>query len=499
LAALLAVASVGCSDPDTTVGPEPDPPGPPVIESFFATATGGDIQHGEFTQLRWRASGGTTSSIDDGSASVGALPAVNEGSLSVRPYRSVTYTLTVRNNLGTVTATADVAVNYPSATFVDAIAGDDTRTGDSPATAIRTLDEAVSRAQGAGGFIFLSGGDFPTNITMDGASISIYGGLNPTTFFEEPATWQSVIRPASGIPIEVRNVTQLVEFRNLLVDAQGGGEVAVDIDNARVEITHCHVDGDHASSGTAIRIAGGRPVTIRRCQIFGGREAGTTTYSATRGIQILGAPTTVSNCFVDGGKAVDESSGIDIDVPTHVGVGVGLCTISADSRGTIGSPSAASIRIRQGHPAIGGNILLTEGSGDRVGIFEMAPDASPDWLERNVFVGMGVPPYRNADGLDPDSETELNDADYTTGRPLQVWDNLLLTGIAPSSLFTNLSARDYHLVPFLPSMQPNPAVDAGEVYLANARYGGIAGVEFDVDGDRRPTSGASLDLGADEY
>jgi len=290
-------------------------------------------------------------------------------------------------------------------------------------------------------------------------------------------------------------VTQLVEFRHVLIDAQNGGAVAVAIDNAPVDITYCTIDGDHAAEGTAVRITGERPVTIRRSRIFGGREAGPATYPVTSGVRITGAPVTVSNCFVDGGKAVDESSGIDVDNPPGVGVGVGLCTILAEARGTIGSPSGACVRVRQGHPAIGGNILVGAGTGDRVGVAEMGPGANPDWLERNLYVGMGVPPYRNGDGPDPVTEGQLNDAAYTNGNSLQVWDNILLSGVAASALFVNLGALDFHLVPFLPSFEPNPAVDAGEVYLAQPRYGDVG---HDIDGDPRPTSGALLDLGADE-
>ena len=133
-------------------------------------------------------------------------------------------------------------------------------------------------------------------------------------------------------------------------------------------------------------------------------------------------------------------------------------------------------------------------SGRRIGVLEDAVDTDPSWLEGNLFVALSQPPYVNDDGSGPSTEEDLNDPRFTTGNA-NVGENLLVEGVSTSSLFVDPTRQDFHLQGLLPGGAPNPAVDAGGTYLGKQEYGGV---RDDIDGERRPTSGAALDLGADE-
>ena len=78
---------------------------PPTISSFIVTDT--DPLFGADTALSWVTSNATTLSINQG---IGAVPGPN-GSVSIIPLQTTTYTLTATNAAGTTTATA--TVNQP--------------------------------------------------------------------------------------------------------------------------------------------------------------------------------------------------------------------------------------------------------------------------------------------------------------------------------------------------------------------------------------------------
>lgn len=93
------------------VGSTPPPPPPPVpqpkptISSF--TANPGTIISGSSSQLSFVVSNASTTSINQGVGVISGL------SVTVAPILTTTYTLTVTNPVGSVTATATVIVNQP--------------------------------------------------------------------------------------------------------------------------------------------------------------------------------------------------------------------------------------------------------------------------------------------------------------------------------------------------------------------------------------------------
>jgi hypothetical protein len=176
---------------------------------------------------------------------------------------------------------------------------------------------------------------------------------------------------------------------------------------------------------------------------------------------------------------------------------VGLCTIAAEITSTSGvSNSSAAIRIRQGHPRIGGNILFTRGSGRRLGVSEEAADTDPAFLESNLFVSVGVPPYNNFGPDDPLDEAGLNDPTRTLEtEPNNVYENALETGVAAHQLFPQGGSAngEFHLVQPLLDGSSNPAVNALPYGLPAGTYGDEVD---DIDRDRRQ---GSWDAGADEH
>jgi peptidoglycan-associated lipoprotein len=115
---LLALFAAGCKK--KTPPPAPPPPPPPstsnvpppptssaiVINQF--TAEPSSIERGQSATLRWSVSGASDISIDP---AVGPVQA--NGSRTVFPSNSTTYTLTARNEGGSKTATATVNVAAP--------------------------------------------------------------------------------------------------------------------------------------------------------------------------------------------------------------------------------------------------------------------------------------------------------------------------------------------------------------------------------------------------
>ncbi len=488
----LALPLAACSDSDEPAGPDPAPDGPPVVEYFVATDT--ELLHGEWTQLRWRIAGASAASV---APDVGPLSPPAQGALSVRPVGTRTYTLSASNPHGSVTATVTVDVAYPSGVYVDSVDGDDGRSGDSPDRAVRTLAEALDRTSG-GGAIFLSAGVYDTPIVIDGPDRSIFGGLDPETFFEEGAAYETWVRPAGGdIPLEVRNSsigTSLIS--RVKFDARNGGAVAADVLDATVVFADCTFEARRSGSGTALRVRGASDVQTARCRVHGGRDgAGTPVHADARGIEVRDAASLLATAsFIDGGWATGSCSGVDIE--TTGTVRLGFNTICAQLSGGVTADVAAAVRIRTGRPALGGNILLTRGNAERHAIVEESADADPAWMLGNLFVSAGTPPYENFDGPDPADEAQLNSSEFVNGETGTLYGNRLVTGVALADMFVNVDQADFHLISPLASGGANPAVNRGDPLFLNPDLFGDQ--SRDVDGQARPGSALQFDLGADE-
>ena len=486
--AVLALA--GCSDDDNPVDPGPGEPVPPTIDQF--TVTGNlPLDHGETTKLLWEAPNAASAVISPG---IGNVAPAQDGTFTIRPSTTTTYTLTVSNSLGTAEAQLVVEVRYPHGLYVNPVSGDDSNAGTTPPTAIRTLSEALTRV-GGGIAIYLAGspnpsiGTFTEALVFDGQDVSIFGGLNPETFFPDPVNSLTIVKPASGVPLTVRNTSAKLQFSDLRFDAANGGSEAVRIENAGAIFETCTFDARNSGSGVAMILEGNARVDVNACRVFGGRDRN---YLETAGVRASSAgQLLITNCFIDGGLAIDHASGIE----ARGIVRAGFNTIVSQVNATGVNRYASGVRILDGHPAIGGNILVGQGTGQRVGIVETQVGTSPSWFEGNLFVGVTIPPYLNADGESPATEDDLNHSEHTTGNPSTVGGNYWPQTVATNSLFTSLANRDYHLVHPLPGGAPNPAVNRGDTYLKKLEYGAVT---RDVDGARRPGDGKDLDLGADE-
>jgi hypothetical protein len=476
--------------------------GPPEIEFFRADP--GEIEHGKSLVLSWRAKGATSASILPDNVDVNPT----SGALSRRPFEPITYTLFVSNDHGTDEAELPVVVNYRGGIYVDSVNGDDDRDGLTPAKALRTLDAALPKAQDIG-VIFLSAGEYASSILIDGRQLEIYGGLNPETFFEEaPGTgFDSRLRPTSGVPVTIRNIFEAVILSNLELVAPAGAEVGVDIQDAgspfrRCAIVGCTINGRASSEGIGLRVRGGSTVTVSRCKIYGGRDLITgATLPVTRGVLITDdSNARVSNCFIDGGAASTLSSGVEIE--TTGTVGLGLNTISAEL-GTFGGTNSAAVRVRQGTPAVGNNLLFTQGFEPRFGILE---EGDPDLsnvvaFEGNLFALMGAVPYRNSNGIDAVNEVDLNDPAKTTQNFNGfVFGNILDTTPASQIFLTeNLPAGNYHLGPSSPAVDASDGSARREFYGAVTTTGDLIELGWkDIDGTSRPSNASRVDIGADE-
>jgi peptidoglycan-associated lipoprotein len=112
---LLALFATGCKHktppppppaPPPKIVEQPPPPAAPTITQF--TAEPGTIERGQSATLRWSVTNAADISIDPG---VGTVQA--NGSRTVFPSSSTTYTLTAKGEGGTRTATATVNVTAP--------------------------------------------------------------------------------------------------------------------------------------------------------------------------------------------------------------------------------------------------------------------------------------------------------------------------------------------------------------------------------------------------
>jgi len=482
----------GCTESDTTTGPDPVPTGPPVIRQF--TVAQSDVVHGEWTQLNWKIDGARSASI---TPDIGLLQSLAVGAQPIRPIVDITYTLTASNEHGTSAATISITVTYRSGVYVDFSGGNDANSGSTPQDPISTLTEAFARTQG-GGTLFVAAGTYPAaSLVIDGPRRLIYGGLNPDTFLQEE-DFQTILRPSGGTPLEIRGPSsQLTVLDHVVLDAQGGGPHALSVENAPVLIQDCRLNGTKCGSGTAVRISGDAEVTLLRSWIRGG-ENDVSRHDDAIGIRVQdNASVLVRDCFISGGYALQTSSGVDVD--TFGSVALGLNTISAGV--LAGGQFATPIRIRNGRPAIGGNILFTRGSGRRPAVIEEAADADPSWFHANLILGVSVPIYDNhtSDGADPVDEAGVNNYQLINDDVGTVGENLFRI-LAPSQMMANVDHFDYHLVNPLTTGGPNPAIDSMPRVFDGSLYGLLPTEQpRDIDGQNRPNSYRDLDRGADEY
>jgi hypothetical protein len=133
----ITVASAGGN------GSPPPATSKPVISAFSATP--GSIMEGGSSTLNWTVTGATEVSIDQGIGDV-AL----SSSRPVSPASSTVYTLTAKNDAGTVKATAQVIVTSsspsPAAGLPDLIIEDITRSGDTILYTIRNQGDGDAAA-----------------------------------------------------------------------------------------------------------------------------------------------------------------------------------------------------------------------------------------------------------------------------------------------------------------------------------------------------------------
>jgi peptidoglycan-associated lipoprotein len=117
LALSLALLVAGCKKKAPPAPPPPPPqpapsapppaPAPPVVDQF--TAEPSNIQRGDSSTLRWQVSGNVTSvSINNGIGTVQA-----NGSRTVNPANSTTYTLSATGPGGSVTSVTTLTVTSP--------------------------------------------------------------------------------------------------------------------------------------------------------------------------------------------------------------------------------------------------------------------------------------------------------------------------------------------------------------------------------------------------
>lgn len=488
-AILLLVTFAGCSSNDDPAGPGPAPTGPPSIQQFLATATN-PLKHGDTTKLVWNVTNARTVVI---SPDVGAVSAV-EGSVTIRPHETTTYTLTASNEEGSDVATFTTEIRYLPGLYVSGISGDDANDGLTPVAPLKSLSEALTRA-GAGAAIFLAGGTatlgsvYTTAVTLNSSDVSIYGGRDPFTFFEDPANFPTVIRPGSGIPLWISKVITHQQYSHLRFEAGAGSSHAVRLTDAGAIFDQCIFDASSSETGVAVLLEGASFAEIHGSRVLAGRDL---VYLETTAIQCSDASSLLaSNCFIDGGQALNVSLGVDARGSVRLGFNTIVTEVTSSGTNRI----AAAVRVSTGAPALGGNIFVGRGPGQRVGVEETAPGRNPSWLEGNLFVGMSQPPYINADGESPTTQEQLNSDDYTTGNGATVGGNLWPQGVSAASLFENLDAGDFHLVNPTTSGDQNPAVNAGDTELGKEEYGGAF---EDIDQQRRPTTGHLIDLGADE-
>lgn len=106
LALALLLAAGGCKKKPKTAPPPPPPPPAPAAPTARISVDPSTITEGQSATVSWNTSNATEVSIEPGIGKVNA-----EGSQSVSPDSSATYTLTAKGPGGTTTDTARLTVN----------------------------------------------------------------------------------------------------------------------------------------------------------------------------------------------------------------------------------------------------------------------------------------------------------------------------------------------------------------------------------------------------
>jgi len=105
----LVIVSLGCKHPaPATPAAAPTPPPPPAQPTVTLQATPPTVQRGQSSTLQWSSTNATSLTI---APNVGTVNA--EGTRSVTPNDSVTYTITAMGPGGSATASARITVNVP--------------------------------------------------------------------------------------------------------------------------------------------------------------------------------------------------------------------------------------------------------------------------------------------------------------------------------------------------------------------------------------------------
>lgn len=108
LTLLVLVAMTGCKKKPVAAPPTPPPPPAPAAPTATLRATPSVIERGQSTTLSWNSTNATDLRLDPGPGSVGP-----QGSTSLAPDRSTTYTLLATGPGGRAEASARVTVNAP--------------------------------------------------------------------------------------------------------------------------------------------------------------------------------------------------------------------------------------------------------------------------------------------------------------------------------------------------------------------------------------------------
>jgi len=108
LTLLVLVAMTGCKKKPVAAPPTPPPPPAPAAPTATLRATPSVIERGQSTTLSWNSTNATELRLDPGPGSVGP-----QGSTSLVPDRSTTYTLLATGPGGRAEASARVTVNAP--------------------------------------------------------------------------------------------------------------------------------------------------------------------------------------------------------------------------------------------------------------------------------------------------------------------------------------------------------------------------------------------------
>src|SRR5579872_5686701 len=115
----LALVGVGCKHPAAaTSAPPAPPPAPPAQPTVTLQAAPGSVQRGQSSTLTWSSTNATSLSLTPGVGTVAP-----EGTSSVTPADSTTYTITATGPGGSANSSVRVSVTAPPPPPVSAAAG----------------------------------------------------------------------------------------------------------------------------------------------------------------------------------------------------------------------------------------------------------------------------------------------------------------------------------------------------------------------------------------